>query len=169
MSAASRCGTEWADRMAAPPANTEAEQAVIGAVLYDNLAMEKCEAITHEDFFDPVHKLLWFVIQERIGAGQRAEPIAVADRLRDDAAFIEFGGIVTLADMGDAAPAWLHPPRSQRDRLFRPNGFHAQSLLPVDFFKNLSLTIRERIDLPVRPFGHSSALHRQSLRSRTGG
>ena len=31
------------------PSNIEAEQAVIGAVLYDNLAMEKCEAITHEE------------------------------------------------------------------------------------------------------------------------
>ncbi|MFN3858138.1 MAG: replicative DNA helicase [Caulobacter sp.] len=87
------------------PSNIEAEQAVIGAVLFENAAMEACEGITFEDFHEPVHGLLWFVIEKFIAAGKKAEPIGVADGLRDDANFAAYGGLIALADLVDRAPA----------------------------------------------------------------
>ncbi len=86
------------------PSNLEAEQALIGAILYENAGLEAAEAVRPDHFHDQVHGLLWFVIQEIAGNNRRAEPIAVYDRLSDCAGLHELGGMRYLADLVDRAP-----------------------------------------------------------------
>src|SRR5258708_38241651 len=87
------------------PANVEAEQALLGALLYDNAAFERIgDYLLAEHFFEPFHQRLWAAVESHIKKGQLAEPILLAEQFNRDAAFEELGGVRYLADMGDRAP-----------------------------------------------------------------
>jgi replicative DNA helicase len=86
------------------PANLEAEQALIGAVMFDNAAIEGAERITRPQFFEPFHGRLWEAMTRKIAAGMLADPITLADEFRADEAFAGLGGVVYLADLIDRAP-----------------------------------------------------------------
>lgn len=88
------------------PSNLEAEQALLGCVLCDNRALEQAEAIQVDHFGEPVHGLLWFVIQEFAGTNKTAEPIGVWQRLNDEPALKALGGLTYLADLVDSAPSF---------------------------------------------------------------
>jgi len=87
------------------PANIDAEQALLGALLYDNSAFERLsDALRSEHFFEPFHGRLFAAIQSHIRRGHLAEPILIAEQFRRDPAFEDLGGIRYLADMVDRAP-----------------------------------------------------------------
>ena len=102
-------------RMMAPPTNAsaslphnlEAEQALLGALLFDNAAYERLgDNLTAGHFFEPFHARLYATIEDHIRRGQDAEPIVMRDRFEHDPAFEELGGVRYLADLVDrAAPA----------------------------------------------------------------
>jgi replicative DNA helicase len=87
------------------PHNLEAEQALLGALLFDNAAYERLGdnlAATH--FYEPFHARLYAAIEDHIRRGQLAEPIMLLERFKRDPAFEELGGIRYLADLVDRAP-----------------------------------------------------------------
>lgn len=86
------------------PANAEAEQAVIGCVLYDNAAFHLIEGLEARHFYEPFHQRLWDWISERIAQGLLAEPIVSANYFERDAGLEEMGGVRYLADLIDRAP-----------------------------------------------------------------
>lgn len=93
------------------PSNVEAEQALLGAVLYNNEAMKLvADQITAEDFYEPFHQRLFAVMAEHVRAGRLVEPILVADELQGDKAFHELGGLGYLADLVDRAPPAANAP-----------------------------------------------------------
>ncbi len=89
------------------PCNIEAEQALLGCILYDNAAYERLtDKLTAEHFYEPFHQRLYGAMEEYIRKGQLAEPIVLQERFRRDPAFEEMGGLRYLADlMGRAPPA----------------------------------------------------------------
>ena len=93
------------------PGSTEAEQAVLGAVLYDNEAMFGCDGLDPRHFREPVHGRIFAACAARIGKGVLAEPVGVWDTMQGDAALIEMGGLRYLADLVDVAP----PARTSKD------------------------------------------------------
>jgi replicative DNA helicase len=91
------------------PANIEAEQALLGALLYDNGAFEKLsDALQPRHFFEPFHGRLFAAIQSHVRRGHLAEPILVAEQFKHDPAFLDLGGVSYLADMVDRAPPGAH-------------------------------------------------------------
>ena len=87
------------------PANVEAEQALLGALLYDNGAYERLsDALAPHHFFEPFHGRLYAAIELHIRRGQLADPTLLAEQFSRDEAFIELGAIRYLADMVDRAP-----------------------------------------------------------------
>ncbi len=87
------------------PSNIEAEQALLGAILFDNAAYERVgDALKPHHFYEPFHARLFTAIEEHIQKGQLAEPIVMMERFRRDAAFEELGGLRYLADLVDRAP-----------------------------------------------------------------
>ncbi|HEY3799937.1 MAG TPA: replicative DNA helicase [Caulobacteraceae bacterium] len=87
------------------PANLEAEQALLGALLYDNGAYERLnDALQAAHFFEPFHGRLYAAIEANIRRGQLADPTLLAGQFERDAAFQELGGVRYLADMVDRAP-----------------------------------------------------------------
>ena len=87
------------------PANVEAEQALLGSLLYDNAAFERIgDYLQARHFFEPFHQRLFAAIESHIRKGQLAEPILLAEQFSRDPAFDELGGVRYLADLVDRAP-----------------------------------------------------------------
>ncbi|HUZ13766.1 MAG TPA: replicative DNA helicase [Caulobacteraceae bacterium] len=87
------------------PANVEAEQALLGALLYDNGAYERItDALKPEHFYEPFHGRLFVSIEIHIRRGQLADPTLLAEQFQRDAAFQELGAVRYLADLVDRAP-----------------------------------------------------------------
>ncbi len=87
------------------PSNIEAEQALLGAILFDNSAYERVgDALKAHHFYEPFHARLFAAMEEHIRKGQLAEPIVLMERFRRDVAFEELGGLRYLADLVDRAP-----------------------------------------------------------------
>jgi replicative DNA helicase len=87
------------------PANVEAEQALLGALLYDNGAFERLsDALQASHFFEPFHGRLFAAVEANIRRGQLADPTLLAEQFQRDAAFQELGGVRYLADLVDRAP-----------------------------------------------------------------
>jgi len=93
------------------PANVEAEQALLGAVLYDNAAFERLgDYLQARHFYEPFHQRLYGAIETHIRKGQLAEPILLAEQFSRDSAFEALGGVRYLADLVDRAPPAAHAP-----------------------------------------------------------
>jgi replicative DNA helicase len=87
------------------PHSIEAEQALLGALLFDNAAYERLsDQMQARHFYEPFHARLYAAIEEHIRKGQLAEPIVLMERFRRDPAFEELGGVRYLADLVDRAP-----------------------------------------------------------------
>ena len=87
------------------PSNLEAEQALLGAILFDNAAYERIgDALKAPHFYEPFHQRLFLAMEEHIRKGQLAEPIVLVERFRRDPGFEELGGLRYLADLVDRAP-----------------------------------------------------------------
>ncbi len=87
------------------PCNLEAEQALLGAILYDNAAYERLtDRLQSRHFYEPFHQRLFAAMEEYIRKGQLAEPIVLQERFRRDPAFEELGGLRYLADLVGRAP-----------------------------------------------------------------
>jgi len=93
------------------PSNLEAEQALLGALLYDNGAYERLsDRLTGGHFHEPFHQRLFTAIETHIRKGQLAEPILLADEFKRDPAFEALGGLRYLADLVDRAPPAANAP-----------------------------------------------------------
>ena len=87
------------------PANIEAEQALLGILLYDNSAYERLiDKLGGAHFFEPFHGRLFDAIEKHVQRGQLAEPILLAEQFGKDPAFLELGAVRYLADLVDRAP-----------------------------------------------------------------
>jgi replicative DNA helicase len=91
--------------VAVAPHNLEAEQALLGVLLYDNAAYERLtDSLQGRHFYEPFHAAAVQSIETHIRKGQLAEPILLADEFKHDPAFEELGGLRYLADLVDRAP-----------------------------------------------------------------
>jgi len=97
--------------LAVAPSNIEAEQALLGALLYDNAAYERLsDRLQARHFYEPFHQRLFGALESHIRKGQLAEPILLADEFKRDPAFEELGGVRYLADLVDRAPPAANAP-----------------------------------------------------------
>ena len=93
------------------PANIEAEQALLGILLYDNSAYERLsDQLQGGDFFEPFHGRLFDAIQSHVRRGQLAEPILLAEQFQRDPAFEELGSVRYFADLVEHAPPAANAP-----------------------------------------------------------
>ena len=100
-----------ANEIARAPSNIEAEQALLGILLYDNAAYERVtDHLQGRHFYEPFHGRLFEAIQSHVRRGQLAEPILLAEQFQRDPAFEELGGVRYLADMVDRGPPAANAP-----------------------------------------------------------
>src|SRR5579884_1265455 len=83
-----------------PPANVEAEQALLGALLANNKAYDRvAEFLLPEHFADPVHGRIFQAIARRIEAGQLADAVTLKAEFEHSGVLEEVGGTAYLAQL----------------------------------------------------------------------
>lgn len=83
-----------------PPANLEAEQALLGALLANNKAYERVsEFLAPEHFADAVHGRIYQAIQRRIEAGHLADVVTLRSEFEHSGLLEEAGGTGYLAQL----------------------------------------------------------------------
>ncbi|SFS81388.1 primary replicative DNA helicase [Brevundimonas viscosa] len=93
------------------PHNLEAEQALLGALMFDNAVFERLsDRLRGSHFYEPFHQRLYDAIEDHIRQGMLAEPTILMERFKQDPAFQEFGGLRYLADLVDRAPPAANAP-----------------------------------------------------------
>ena len=85
------------------PNNIPAEQALLGAVLVNNRALERADGVEAADFYFGVHGRLWQAVAETIAAGGVANPVTLKHRFAGDDALAEVGGAGYLVRLANAA------------------------------------------------------------------
>ena len=82
------------------PHNLEAEQALLGAILINNMAHERVsEILQPEHFYDPVHGRIYAAITTLINRGQIADPKTLRGLFDNDPALANVGGARYLNDL----------------------------------------------------------------------
>ncbi len=83
-----------------PPHSLEAEQALLGALLHNNLAFEKvAEFLRPDHFSDPTHGRIFEAISNLITRGHIADPITLKEYFDRDDSLSEVGGGQYLAHL----------------------------------------------------------------------
>ena len=86
------------------PANIEAEQALLGALLINNAAHPRVsEFLQPEHFGNAVHARIYAAMGKLIGRGQVANPVTLKNLFDQDGALAEIGGAQYLARLAGAA------------------------------------------------------------------
>ena len=87
------------------PCNLEAEQDLLGALLFDNGLIDRVpERLRGAHFHEPFHQRLFDLIMETAFAGRAADPTLLSDTLKHDPAFSQFGGLRYLNHLVEHAP-----------------------------------------------------------------
>lgn len=88
------------------PHNLEAEQALLGALIFQNEAVHDIgDVVRGFDFYEPFHQRLYDAVVATVRTGKTAEPTFLSSFFEGDPAFAEFGGWQYLTDLVDHAPA----------------------------------------------------------------
>lgn len=97
------------------PCNIEAEQALIGALIFDNETYFRIsDVLKAEFFFDPLHQRIYHAVTELIRRGQLANPVTLKTYFENDAAMEQVGGTAYLAKLAGAAPTIINAPEYAR-------------------------------------------------------
>lgn len=87
-----------------PPQNVEAEQALLGAILANNNALEKVsEFLKPVHFASPVHAAIYQAIVTLHARGHIADPVTLKGYLANDGLLDEVGGVKYLMDLAATA------------------------------------------------------------------
>jgi replicative DNA helicase len=89
------------------PYDVEVEQALLGAMIYDNstywkLAETRLEA---SHFYDPLHTRIFERIAAHLERNERVNPLSLYAAMKADAGLLEIGGHSYLSNLTGAAPA----------------------------------------------------------------
>jgi replicative DNA helicase len=91
------------------PYDKEAEQSVLGAILHNNDALLQAAEILQPDaFFSPAHRDLFTAMLELAGRKDPIDEITLANFLRSHNQLEQVGGMVYIAELGDATPVSLN-------------------------------------------------------------
>lgn len=86
------------------PQSLEAEQAVLGAILFDNETLHRITpALAARHFYDPVHGRIFAACAELIHAGGLADGLTLKDRFAADGGLAQIGGAEYLMRLMECA------------------------------------------------------------------
>jgi len=90
--------------------NIEAEQAILGALMFSNDALDLMSNLRAEHFSEPIYGTMFGKARELVRAGRNVDPVLLTSAMATDARLAEMGGIAHLADLvGSAPPVYLAP------------------------------------------------------------
>lgn len=88
------------------PVSLDAEQAILGAVLFDNEIFYRASSfLKGEHFYDPVHRLIYEACGDLINSGRLASPVALDTFLASSSGYAEAGGKKYLEQLAANVPS----------------------------------------------------------------
>ena len=108
LSAASQL-TAAASHGKVPPNDLEAERAVLGSILLDNVALSNVEGIlAASDFYHPAHGVIYEAIVSIAGRREPVDVVTLAAELRSRERLNTVGGAQYLGELTDTIPTVAH-------------------------------------------------------------
>jgi replicative DNA helicase len=93
-------------RLRVPPHSTEAEQSVLGGLLLENLAWDKCsDLLTESDFYRREHRHIYGAIGSLIASSKPADVITVFESLQSLGKAEDCGGLAYLNALAQSVPS----------------------------------------------------------------
>lgn len=93
------------------PHNLEAEQALLGAILFNNEVYNRIgDYLQPQHFYDPVHARIFASLASLIGRGALADAVVLKNRFERDEGLEEIGGTEYLALLLSQAPSGAAAP-----------------------------------------------------------
>ncbi len=93
------------------PHNIDAEQALLGAILFDNEVYNRLgDFLRPEHFYDPVHQRIYEVLATLIQRGALADAVVLKNRFEQDEGLAEIGGVEYLSFLLHNAPSGAAAP-----------------------------------------------------------
>jgi len=103
----------------AAPHNLEAEQALLGAILFDNETYNRSNSnLREKHFFDPVHGRIFAACADLISAGELADGVTLKERFARDGGIKEIGGAVYLMKLMESAAPLSAQAQSYADLIY---------------------------------------------------
>lgn len=89
-----------------PPANIDAERAVLGAILLHDTGLHTiADFLSAEDFYTPAHKIIYQAMLIIVGRSQRVDLVTLQDELVKKEQLDSIGGISYLVSLQEDIPA----------------------------------------------------------------
>lgn len=82
-----------------PPSNLQAEQALLGAILANNKAMDRCNGLEPHHFADPINGRIFQECRKRWQAGQLVDGVTLKGAFEHSGVLSEVGGMAYLAQL----------------------------------------------------------------------
>jgi replicative DNA helicase len=93
-------------RLRVPPHSTEAEQSVLGGLLLDNLAWDKCsDLLSDGDFYRHEHRHIYAALGSLIASSKPADVITVFEALQSLGKAEDCGGLAYLNALAQSVPS----------------------------------------------------------------
>jgi replicative DNA helicase len=93
-------------RLRVPPHSTEAEQSVLGGLLLDNLAWDKCsDLLSDSDFYRHEHRHIYAAVGSLIASSKPADVITVFEALQSLGKADDCGGLAYLNALAQSVPS----------------------------------------------------------------
>ncbi len=100
---------EISPRAKVPPHNREAEQSVLGAMLFDERAIgQTLDKLRDYHFYDEAHRRIFRIVVDLYGHSSPVDLISVSDALRKGGDLESVGGATYLAQLLDMVPPVAH-------------------------------------------------------------
>ena len=93
----------------APPHERDAEQAVLGGMLFDQrIAVDCLQALKADDFYDEGHREIFKVLGEMSADGIPIDLITTSHELRERGLYEKVGGVIYLDELDNCCPIIAH-------------------------------------------------------------
>lgn len=88
------------------PVSLDAEQAILGAILFDNEIFYRVSTfLKPEHFFDPVHQLIFEAAGDLVNSGRLASPVTIDTYLASKQGYLDAGGKRYLEQLAASVPS----------------------------------------------------------------
>lgn len=86
------------------PHDSDAEKALLGAVLSDNASASRVRLVRPDDFFAPAHQRIWRATLELLGEGKPIDHLTLSERLAARGDLAKVGGPPYLMQLDQSVP-----------------------------------------------------------------
>ncbi|WDI30733.1 replicative DNA helicase [Hyphococcus flavus] len=88
------------------PVSLDAEQAILGAILFDNEIFYRVSTfLKDEHFYDPVHQLIYQACGDLINSGRLGSPVTIDTYLANAQGYLDAGGKTYLEQLAASVPS----------------------------------------------------------------